>query len=107
MDGRYLLEKMDQIDPKYIEEAENAGKRRPALTVRILKSALAACILLTMISGVIMFRAGAETALPEAVSSETASVFGSGNIGTVMCACSLVASVAIGAVIAEKKKNTK
>ena len=107
MDGKKLLEKMELIDPGYIEEADSkddAG-RKPLLVMKRLTAALAACIVIMLISGTVMLANGESLAVPANVNSSTGSMFGSGAVSAIVFGTSLFAVIGISAVMASKKNK--
>ena len=109
MNGRYLLDKMEGVSPEYIEAAENAGNkgRRQIILIRRLTAALAACLALAVLSGVMLLTGGTGEIDAGTLSENTASVFGSGGLTAVLFAASLLAAAVLGIIIAVKKKKGK
>ena len=107
MDGKKLLEKMELIDPGYIEEADSkddAG-RKPLLVMKRLTAALAACIVIMLISGTVMLSDGGIINSNIEINSNIGSIFGSGAVSAVVFGASLLAVIGISAAMISKKNK--
>ncbi len=102
MNGKFLLEKMDLVDPKYIEEAEKRPRKKPMMLPQWI--GLAACFVICCISGLVLILYP-ESGTNMVISGEdTASLFGSGGIALAVLLLSLLAAVGIIAYIIKKRK---
>ena len=102
MNGKYLLDKMELIDPKYIEAAEKKPHKR--IIMWQYCAALAACTGLMIFSGIDLFTAQSEGGSPAALIN-SASIFGEGSISLVVFICALLASAAVAAMMLKGGKH--
>ena len=101
MNGKFLLDKMDLIAPEFIEAADKAKKKKP-IKWRYW-AALAACLAVSVVSGVIMAVSPDEGAGAVAVSQDAASLFSEGGVLLILFVASIVAALAIAALLIKEK----
>lgn len=103
MNGKYLLEKMELIDPEYIEAADRKPKKKPIKWQQW--GALAACIAVAVFSGVLMAVSPDNGIEYTGGSGDTASLFSTGGIPLIILVAASLAALAITAVIIRNKKD--
>ena len=98
-----MLRKMELVDPEFIETAGRLPKRKPIKWQQW--TALAACLAIAVISGVMMAvdPDGAE-AVPVS-GSDTASLFSTGGAMLILLAASLLGALAIIALMIKDKRS--
>ena len=105
MKGKILLEKMELIDPELIEAADKQPDIRSVKIMKRLAAALAACIVLTLFSGIMMLSSGGGFVHPEVSSPDSASVFGGGTVYTVIFGASLLLTAGISGVMIHRSRK--
>ncbi|MBO6231581.1 MAG: hypothetical protein J6O50_13555 [Ruminiclostridium sp.] len=103
MNGKYLLDKMDLIDPAFIENADKKPRKKPIKWQQW--TALAACLVLSVTTAVMMAVNPAEEAGIAVTGPDTASLFSEGGLLMILLAASLLAALAIAALIIKNKKE--
>ena len=103
MDGKKLLGKMDLIAPEFIEAADKAKKKKPIKWQ--YWTAMAACLAVSVVSGVMMAVSPDEETGIAAVSQNAASLFSEGGVLLILLAASLLAALAIAALIIKDKRE--
>ena len=103
MNGKYLLDKMELIDPAYIEAADRKPKKKPIMWKQW--GTLAACIAAAVVSGVIMVVSPDSGTGHIGVSGDTASLFSTGGIPLVILVAALLAALATVAMIIRNRKD--
>lgn len=103
MNGKYLLGKMELIDPAYIEAADKKPEKKPIMWQRW--TALAACITVAVISGTIMVISPDNGVGTVDSGGDTASLFSNGGIPLIIFVASSLAAIAVAAVMIKKKKK--
>ncbi len=104
MNGKQLLEKMDLIDPQFIEEADRMPRKKPVFWQQW--GALAASLAIALIAGLaVVFLP--DNNIPITGTGDTASIFGDGGIALVVLMISLLAAVGITAHIIRKTKDSE
>ena len=101
VNGKQLLEKMDLVDPKFIEDADKLPRRKPIMWQAWF--AAAACLALTVLSGFMLAATSGDAYIPVESPGETASIFG-GALPLVLLGVSLLAAVGIIAYIFKKRR---
>lgn len=103
MTGKDLLEKMELIDPEYIETADRTPKKKP---IRWQKwTALAACLALAVAAGV-WAAVSPEPIIPvDAPEPDYASIFSPSGAALILMAAALLAALAIAALIIKDKNK--
>lgn len=103
MNGKQLLGKMDLIDPEFIEAADRKPRKRPIMWKQW--TALAACLVIAVISGFIMVISPDEGMSVAVSTSDTASLFSAGGIPLITLTGSLLAAAASAAIIIKNKRR--
>jgi TRAP-type C4-dicarboxylate transport system permease small subunit len=102
MDGKYLLEKMELIDPVYIEAAEKKPCKK--IVIWPYYAAMAACIAVMIFSGYDLFTTQYEGISPVAVIN-SASIFGDGSVALLLFISAALVTAALAAVIIQRRKQ--
>lgn len=103
MNGKYLLEKMELIDPEFVAAADKLPKKKPLMLPQWI--ALAACLAIAVMSGTMMILQPDNGAEVIVSSGDTASMFGNGGIELALIFLSLLAASGILAYILKKRKE--
>lgn len=103
MDGKKLLGKMELIAPEFIEAADKAKKKKPIKWQHW--TALAACLAVSVLSGVLMAVDPSQAIGTAVISGDTASMFSGGGIAFILLVASLLAAIAIAALIIKDKRE--
>ena len=101
LDGKYLLEKMDLVDPGYIEEADRLPRKKPILWKQW--TALAACLAIAVISGIMTVLSTGSSPQTAESAGDTASIFSGSGVTLALMGLSLLAAAGIAAYIIKKK----
>ena len=102
--GKDLLNKMELVDPEYIETADRMPRKKPIMWQKW--AALAASLALAIGAGIWMgFSEGAVIPI-DAPEGDYATVFSSGGVALILMISAILASLAIAALII-KDKNQK
>ncbi len=105
MTGKDLLQKMELVDPEYIEKAGRVPKKKPIRWQQW--TALAACLMIAVFSGVVMIVSPDEGTLINVSNSDTASIFSTGGVMMILLAASLLGALAVVALIIKDKREDK
>ena len=94
---------MELIDPAYIEAADKKPKRKPIMWQHW--TALAACLAVAVVSGVMTVLIPSEGVGTAVSPGDTASLFSPGGAALILLCASLLAALAIAALIINDKRK--
>ena len=103
MNGKYLLEKMELIDPEFIEAADKKPRKKPIKWQ--YWTALAACLAVAVASGVMSAVTSVGDAQVVVSPGDTASIFSGGGVFLILMIASLLASLAIAALLIKDREK--
>ena len=105
VNGKELLRKMELIDPEYIEAADKIPRKKKKPIRWMQWTALAACIALTVFSGIMVIISPNEGAAVKVSPGDTASLFSADGVMVLLFAASILATLAVAALIIKDKRK--
>ncbi len=101
MNGKDLLDKMELIDPSFIEAADKKPRKRPIKWQHL--TALAACLAAAVVSGVLMAVTPGDGNVIVTGTGDTASLFSEGGVLLIILVASVLTALAVAALIIKDK----